>query len=147
MTPFEIVSTTVDQKALSVPPKTQEVYGLIEHFRKINHADKLSGFKLCRAINLGIIKYLKTNFPEIECSVYYCQKYPWINRSMMPCEHFIGAIKTSDGYLWFDGTADQLNLRGFGKVFVQMVEKKEDIIPSITATLGGKWEVPFINFK
>ena len=45
MTPFEIVSTTVDQKALYVPPKTKEVYGLIENLRKINHEDKLGGFK------------------------------------------------------------------------------------------------------
>lgn len=125
---------------ISNPPSIEEVIDLIKYFRSINSADSFNGYNLCAAINRGLVTHIKQKYPSIEVKSILCKEYTGILQTpSLKVEHYVGAINTTEGWIWFDGTGDQLSIPNVPQIIIKKVESEDELIPSIEYTLGGNW--------
>lgn len=109
-------------------------------------ANKNYGFNLCRAVNLSLVQMVKQKYPEIDSHLFVCRSYNRIKRSPGSIvEHFSGAILTKQGWLWFDGTGDQLDIENPTEIIYDIVTDENSIIQSLHERLGGKWQKEYVS--
>lgn len=96
---------------LEEPPKIEQIVELIEYFRSLHSADENFGYNACEKVNRGLVNFVHEKYPNIEVRSLFCSAYKGITRSPNNIvEHFAGAIFTKEGWIWFDGTGDQLSI-------------------------------------
>lgn len=129
------------EPTLSIPPTFEEINGLINYFRLLNDADESYGQDKCEKVNLGLLRHVKKNYPEIKFIPIGCRDYRRIKRREgQMIEHYVGAIKSEEGWVWFDGTADQLSFAQPGTKVIIQKTSEDELFAGISQILGGNWE-------
>lgn len=127
---------------LKEPLDKGQIISLLTYFRKETFADSVSGFNKCRAVNEDAVLMLKQQFSNLDVYHLYSPSVYGVSRTPgMAVEHHTGVIKTRDGYLWFDGTADQFESNYGGPIAIIENQWLDLLIEQVTERLGGKWQL------